>query len=619
MVTIDDDMPVITECYERGNLLVNGSFEDLGKEDDGKLENGSWGVFSQIPGWKSGADEANPSGLPGLEIQNSSAVGLVAKDGKFYVELDSDNLDQSDPAPSTTNASIYQDAATYEGHNYVLSFSYSPRTGDETTDGIEVWFDGVKVATINSGKVGEWKEYSFVVEAGEGDGTPDASRLEFKAVGSANELGGFIDDVSLTSCAIVDEDALPSGIEGGPGDDGPIGACFSGSLGVNFGADGGKSIVFSESGQPNLTSHGNPVKYFWNDATKTLIGYTGANAGKTDPANWVFTVALESLDNGGEYKFTLLKPLDHPDTDNIPGDDKNDHGKGLFEDNLVFDLKFKATDRDDDTVEGKLRINVDDDSPSADLVKIEFEPRGDGALVHDETKGDDGNDDVDGPLTQFDGLGLTALGFATTLVNVNLSGGGGNPNAAYGADGPGTTDLSLTDAGGAPFVAAASNLFDTATGEPIFLYTEGGLIVGRVGSAGSADALGEISFALSIDNAGNLSVAQYRAIQHPDATNPDDAVTLLAGDGACAVVHITAKVTDYDGDAITVTTPLDGKEGHGSIKFEDDGPTANADEDSVKESARPLPPATCSPAPMAASAAMSTPTTARRTTPEPTV
>ena len=103
----------------------------------------------------------------------------------------------------------------------------------------------MKVATINSGKVGEWTEYTFVVEAGEGDGTPDPSRLEFKAVGTSDSLGGFIDDVSLTSCAIVDEDALPNGIEGGPGDDGSVGACFSGSLGVNFGADGGKSIVFS--------------------------------------------------------------------------------------------------------------------------------------------------------------------------------------------------------------------------------------------------------------------------------------------------------------------------------------------------------------------------------------
>ena len=591
IVSIDDDMPVITPCYERGNLIVNGSFEDLGTEDGGKLDRGdnNWGVLSQIPGWTSGA--ATDKTQAGLEIQADGAVPQIdAKDGEHYAELDSDALNPSDAKPGSTNASIYQDVETVDGNNYVLSFSYSPRVGDPSTDGIEVWFDGVKVATIDSGKVGEWKEYTFVVEAGAdaGDITPDSSRLEFKAVGTSDSLGGFIDDVSLTSCAIVDEDALPNGIEGGPGDD-VGGACFSGSLGVNFGADGGKSIVFSESDQPSLTSHGNPVKYFWNDATKTLIGYTGANAGKNDPANWVFTVALQSLDNGGEYKFTLLKPLDHPDSNDNHADDKTDNGTGSFEDNLVFDLKFKATDRDDDTVEGKLRINVDDDSPSGDLVKIKVDQYGDGALVHDETKGDDGDDDVDGPQPQFGGLegleGITAIGYAKTSVNVDLSGGGGNPNAAYGADGPGTTTLSLTGPGGAPFSGAATNLFDTATGEPIFLYTEGGLIVGRVGSGDAADAGGDVSFALSIDNAGNSSVAQYRAIQHPDATNHDDFVTLLAAGGEDAIVHITAKITDYDGDAITVTVPLDGQECNGAIKFEDDGPSATCDYDSVTEGA----------------------------------
>ena len=227
-----------------------------------------------------------------------------------------------------------------------------------------MYFDGQLVAEINSGTKGQWTDYKFVVEAGEGDGTPDLSKLEFKAVGTSDSLGGFIDNVSLTSCAIVDEDALPNGIEGGPGDD-VGGACFSGSLGVNFGADGGKSIAFSaRQPQPNLKSNGQEVNYEWVVAPGglgTLIAYVGGNP--FDASKQVFKVEVTSLDNGGEYKFTLLKPLDHPDTNNNPADNNSDNGKGSFEDNLVFDLKFKATDRDDDTVEGKLRINVDDDSP----------------------------------------------------------------------------------------------------------------------------------------------------------------------------------------------------------------------------------------------------------------
>jgi hypothetical protein len=328
-------MPVITECHdEQGNdinLLVNGGFENIGgptDEDGGTLDRGSWGVFSKIPGWTSGHE--SDSNAAGLEIQNNTVI--PAKEGNNYVELDSDTLNPGDPAPTSTNASIYQDVETVDGNNYVLSFSYSPREGNPATDGIEVWFDGQLITTIDSGTKGQWTDYKFVVEAGEGDGTPDLSRLEFKAVGSADSLGGFLDNVSLTACALVDEDALPNGIEGGPGDDGLIGACFEGSLGVNFGADGGKSIEFLTSGQPSLKSHGATVNYFWNDATDTLIGYTGASSGKNNPANWVFTVEVQSLDNGGEYKFTLLKPLDHPDSNDNHADDKTDNGTGSFED-----------------------------------------------------------------------------------------------------------------------------------------------------------------------------------------------------------------------------------------------------------------------------------------------
>lgn len=393
--------------------------------------------------------------------------------------------------------------------------------------------------------------------------------------------------ITESAVAHVDEDKLPAGIEGGPGDDGVVPASFTGTLGVNFGADEGKSIVFSETGQPSLKSHGQTVKYDWDgnpDGTGVLYGYVGSDS--DNPDSWVFKVEVQSLDNGGEYEFTLLQPLDHPDSNNIntKDDNKADDGKDSYEDNLVFDLKFAATDGDDDKVSGKLTVNVDDDSPDANLVKIEVDTQGDGALVHDETAGDDGDDDVDGPLPQFAGLGLTAIGFATTTVTVDLSGGGADPEAAYGADGPGKTELALTGAGGVAFSGAATNLFDTATGEPIFLYTDGDLVLGRVGSGGSADAGGDISFALSIDDAGNLSVAQYLAIKHPDASDHDDPVTLLAGgENGEAVVFIEAKVTDYDGDAVKAYLPLDGEEGNGAIIFEDDGPNATCDYDQVTE------------------------------------
>src|SRR5690606_13996876 len=123
-----------------------------------------------------------------------------------------------------------------------------------------------------------------------------------------------------------------------------------------------------------------------------------------------------------------------------------------------------------------------------------------------------------------------AIGYAQTIVNVDLSGGTGNPNAAYGSDGAGTTALSLTGAAGATLFGAATNLTDTATGQPIFVFAIGnGVVVGVLGN----DPNGTVAFALAIDNAGNLSLAQYRAIAHPEAGdevsgNHDDPVTLLA-------------------------------------------------------------------------------------------
>src|SRR5262249_12967823 len=146
-----------------------------------------------------------------------------------------------------------------------------------------------------------------------------------------------------------------------------------------------------------------------------------------------------------------------------------------------------ATDGDGDSKSSKVdlghHIQFEDDGPKADLITISIDKGGDGKLVHDETAGvqNNGNtptdpdhsgedeDDVAGPLTQFNGLGLSALGFASTTVTIDLSGGGANPNAAYGSDGPGTASIALTNASGGAFTGEQTNLRDTETTDFIFL------------------------------------------------------------------------------------------------------------------------------------------------------
>ena len=130
----------------------------------------------------------------------------------------------------------------------------------------------------------------------------------------------------------------------------------------------------------------------------------------------------------------------------------------------------------------------------------------------------------------------------------------------------------MTTAGGGGFSNTATNLFDTVTGNRIFLYTDGpsGLVVARVGTGagvGDFNSAGAISFALSLEDNGTVSIAQYRAIEHPTTTQRDESVTLSTPAGT-GLVFATVLVVDGDGDPVSKTSNAL------TIKFDDDGPTA---------------------------------------------
>ncbi|WP_245500004.1 DUF5801 repeats-in-toxin domain-containing protein [Rhizobium leguminosarum] len=123
-----------------------------------------------------------------------------------------------------------------------------------------------------------------------------------------------------------------------------------------------------------------------------------------------------------------------------------------------------------------------------------------------------------------------------------------------GADGDG-----ITYALGISQVTNVSGLTDTATGQSVLLFLEGGNVVGRAGSAAGA-----IVFTVSVSAAGVVTLDQQRAIIHADAANPDDSRTLAADD----LITLTATITDKDGDQATATHNI-GQ----NLNFEDDGPT----------------------------------------------
>ncbi|RUR69357.1 hypothetical protein EJP67_20065 [Variovorax guangxiensis] len=118
-----------------------------------------------------------------------------------------------------------------------------------------------------------------------------------------------------------------------------------------------------------------------------------------------------------------------------------------------------------------------------------------------------------------------------TAINAALSGYDGTNTGtnAFTFSISGTvTDISFTDAGGAPLNGFDSGL-NTADGEDIFLFTDttnNNVVYGKT-------ALNVVVFAAYLEETGSpvtgakIWMVQYEAISNPDPANPDDAVNLL--------------------------------------------------------------------------------------------
>ena len=123
----------------------------------------------------------------------------------------------------------------------------------------------------------------------------------------------------------------------------------------------------------------------------------------------------------------------------------------------------------------------------------------------------------------------------------------------------------------------ADSGLSTTAGTQIFLYQlPDGTIVGRVGTevgAGTdtANPAGAVAFAISINDDGAATVAQYLSLEHPTAgdgtvpANSHDEPLSLAGK-----IDAVVTVTDGDNDTAVDTVGIGA-----AIVFEDDGPVAN--------------------------------------------
>jgi Ca2+-binding RTX toxin-like protein len=203
--------------YLRGggtNLLVNGSFEY------NVISTNSYLIANNtlVAGWDNAANV--------VEIVNEP--GRLNTDGNNFVDLDAEaGLD-----------TLFQDVKTVAGQSYTLQFDSFNNPTQPSSDTIEVYWNGVLIATVDPTSV--WATSTFTVT-----GTGGLDRVEFRELASQNSWGGaFIDNVKLFDSA---NDTLIGGLgndtlDGGAGNDSLNGGAGNDSI---IGGSGNDTAVFT--------------------------------------------------------------------------------------------------------------------------------------------------------------------------------------------------------------------------------------------------------------------------------------------------------------------------------------------------------------------------------------
>ena len=500
----------------------------------------------------------------GLEVGSAYYDGLL--DGNGHAVNGADNLG-------------YIASITVIGANGVAIAGLVGVTTNTTVGSISVTFNlsngGLdRTATIAGFEQNASLQYTVqgthnrvVIEnSGTGNSTFDIGGFHLpNVVAVPQEVGSqlnFEDDgptaTGLPVTAIVDEDSLPGGIDGGVGDAGLlIPASASGTIASVFqaGADApatytlsnntsGVQVFDSAAAAVALASKGEVVKY--DVIGNTLWGFVGAGAeyvAATDRA--VFKLELTNTADGS-YTFTLLDQLDHPDT--VGGDNT--------ENNLLLHLGsvLMVTDKDGDSVTAtaqKLVITVNDDTPIASINQLTGTVDEDGVVEGTANAGP--GDGIAGGTGDVAGEIVLASGNVSTLFQ-------------SGADEP--LNYSLTTNG----LAALGLKSGGVTVTYAVAYDAGSNTHTLTASAGAGNTV----FTFSVQAAtGAYAFTLTDQLDHAPGLNEND-LTIALGTAINA--------TDFDGD--TVTAAANGL----VITVNDDTPiasinqlTGTVDEDGVVE------------------------------------
>ncbi|MES2698815.1 MAG: DUF5801 repeats-in-toxin domain-containing protein, partial [Pseudomonadota bacterium] len=263
-------------------------------------------------------DDALAGGIAGGTGDDADAVNLTGTlagsggDGPLVRSLTSFTL----PAgfdPTVVNPGLLE---IRQGGLLVMTITLDDATGDYTV---------VQNAAIDHAALGDENNTSFSVGYSVTD--QDGDTVD-------GTLALDVDDdtptVSANGLVQLDDETETGGIAGGTGDVDPDTANTSGTLGHDFGADGG-AIAWLTTGAPEGFSY----------------ELSGDNLLIKQGTTTVITVTLNTAT--GAYTVTQNAAIDHA---LVQG-----------ENNQGFTLSYQVTDGDGDTVDGTLALDVDDDTP----------------------------------------------------------------------------------------------------------------------------------------------------------------------------------------------------------------------------------------------------------------
>lgn len=157
----------------QANLVVNGSFEDLGS---GSFS-GGWNLFNSVPGWSVGTG----SQATQLEIGLGSLYGVSGYHLNNVMELD-----------TTANVRAQQSVAMPNAPLKV-SFLYALRNSSQAAgSGLRVSYGTTSYEFYPTSPA--MTAFSFIV-----NGTGNTDDLKFEGLGPSNSYGVLIDDVSVVA------------------------------------------------------------------------------------------------------------------------------------------------------------------------------------------------------------------------------------------------------------------------------------------------------------------------------------------------------------------------------------------------------------------------------------